>query len=83
MATHLVKILSQNGTLEFPAPLAHFSGPKAARAGAGPGRGFAESLSPLDLTLPPPTHPPKIATPPLRGDDMYMYKQNRGGADEG
>ena len=24
MATHLVKILSKNGTLEFPAPLAHF-----------------------------------------------------------
>jgi len=24
MATHLVKIFSKNGTLEFPAPLAHF-----------------------------------------------------------
>ena len=70
MATHLVKILSKTGTLEFPAPLAHFSGPEAARAG-GRGREAAdsrESLSPLDLTLPPPTHAPKIAPPPLRGD---------------
>ena len=31
-----------------------------------------ESLSPLDLTLPPPTHPPKNATPPLRGDKADM-----------
>ena len=52
MATHLVKIFSKNGTLEFPAPLAHFflasvsvwntqclCGTHRSRAGrAGPGR---------------------------------------------
>ena len=32
MATHLVKILSKNGTLEFRAPLAHFFG---SRPGVG------------------------------------------------
>ncbi len=41
----------------------------------GPGRrpeaaDSRESLSPLDSTLPPHTHPPKIATPPLRGEQQ-------------
>ena len=40
----------------------------AGRAGRPCRADSRESLSPLDLTLLPHTHPPKIATPPLRGE---------------
>ena len=37
MATHLVNIFSKNGTLEFPAPLAHFFLASVRIWGPGPG----------------------------------------------